>query len=121
MIKMEHVGSRVTCNPAPTNTDDDWLYLVPDLMKFVVDAMKDGFYVDGSLMGGRNWDERDCPNGLFVSLKKVGDNRNLIITSDDNFYRRFIAATHVCKKLNLLNKRDRISLFQAVLYGVCYD
>lgn len=42
---------------------------------------------------------------------------NLIVTQDNKFYDRFMAATSVAKRLNLLDKADRIALFQAVLYG----
>lgn len=34
-----------------------------------------------------------------------------------DIYDRFIAATAVAKRLNLLDKADRIALFQAVLYA----
>ncbi len=122
IIAGDHVGSRVTCNPPPTDTDDDWLYLVTDIVKFVDEAKREGYYVDGSLMGGRNWGEDNfaCQNGIFVSLKHANDISNLIVTSSQDFYSRFIAATYVCKRLNLLHKPDRIALFQAVLYGVRY-
>jgi hypothetical protein len=52
-----------------------------------------------------------------VSLKHPRDDVNLIATSDGDFFRRFLAATQVCIRLNLMNKEDRIALFQAVLYG----
>ncbi|MNF99067.1 hypothetical protein D3C84_819530 [compost metagenome] len=45
------------------------------------------------------------------------DDLNLIVTFDPEFYRRFMAATGVAKHLNLLDKQDRVTLFQAVLYG----
>jgi len=42
---------------------------------------------------------------------------NLIVTEDPKFFDKFMAATSVAKRLNLLSKEDRIALFQAVLYG----
>ena len=120
ILATAHVGSRVTCNPPPTDTDDDWLYFVTDITEFVNEALADGFYIDGSLMGGEV-NLSQLPGGLFVSLKKRQDVRNLIVTSDHTFYERFLAATHVCRRLNLQDKTDRIALFQAVLYGERYD
>ena len=107
------VGSRVTCDPAPTDTDQDVLCLVdldkwPDLIE---ELTWDGFTFDGNeayanaLEGGCGF--RSYRNGEI----------NLILTTDAEFHRRFIAATSVAKHLNLLNKADRIALFQAVLYG----
>ncbi len=119
ILAIEHVGSRVTCNPPPTDTDDDWLYLVANIEEFVQSFKKDGFYVDGSLMGGNVVAENEvCKHGLFVSMKHPVDDVNLIATSDREFFQRFLAATAVCRRLNLMNKADRIDLFQAVLYGV---
>jgi hypothetical protein len=118
ILVVEHVGSRVTCNPPPTDTDDDWLYLVVDIEEAVRSFKKDGFYVDGSLMGGSIVpDDQICKHGLFVSLKHRHDVVNIIATSDTDFFNRFLAATQVCTRLNLMNKEDRIALFQAVLYG----
>jgi hypothetical protein len=52
---------------------------------------------------------------VFVSLRS-GD-VNLIVTSDARFAARFLVATRLATQLNLLNKNDRVALFQAVLYG----
>jgi hypothetical protein len=45
---------------------------------------------------------------------------DLIVTKSPHFARRHRAATHVCKRLNLPNKQDRIAVYQAVLYGMEY-
>lgn len=111
--KVTLVGSRVTCAPAPTDTDQDVLCLVnldkwPDLIE---ELTWDGFTFDGNehyanaLEGGCGF--RSYRNGEI----------NLILTTDAEFHRRFLAATSVAKHLNLLDKSDRIALFQAVLYG----
>ena len=42
---------------------------------------------------------------------------NLIVTRNDTFFNRFMAASSVAKRLNLLDKADRVAVFQAVLYG----
>lgn len=113
------VGSRITCNPAPTDTDEDWLCLVSNLDDFHNQGLAAGFKVDGSLNGGvvatRNHND-SCKHGMFLSLSRT-DHLNLIGTSDCEFFRRFSLGTGVAKALNLLDKRDRITLFQAILYS----
>lgn len=108
------VGSRETCNPPPQDTDQDVLVLVSPGSGMVIGRLfEHGFQVDGS----RIEDPADHLNseGTFQSFSK-GD-LNFIVTCDPTFYARFMAATSVAKRLNLLDKADRIALFQAVLYG----
>jgi hypothetical protein len=45
---------------------------------------------------------------------------NYIVTDSQFFFERFLTATHVCKALNLLNKADRIMVFEAVRGGSFY-
>lgn len=109
------VGSRVTCLPPPEGTDQDWLVLV-DSLKFndFCNALHDaGWGLDGSEIP--DIENRIPPDMRFKSFSKGED--NLICTISPEFYRRFTAATHVAKVLNLLKKEDRILLFQAVLYA----
>ena len=42
------VGSRVTCSPPPTDTDEDWLCLAHDVVQFVEAAEAEGFTQGGS-------------------------------------------------------------------------
>lgn len=110
-------GSRVTCNPPVLDTDEDFILLVtPDQQiafnRYVLE--------NGWVLGGSDIPEESNildPDKRFQSYT-LGD-KNLIVTASEVFYWRFIAATHVCKRLNLLNKADRIAVFQAVLYAVC--
>ena len=107
-----YVGSRVTCSPAPTDTDQDILVLVEDIEEWREGMIEEGFEVAGSIPA----DEKNVlGTDQFESYTK-GD-INLIVTSDAIFFSKFMAATHVAKNLNLLYKDDRIMLFQAVLYG----
>ncbi|WP_181950862.1 hypothetical protein [Aurantiacibacter spongiae] len=55
-------------------------------------------------------------NGGFRSWRR-GD-LNIVTTTSSEFYDRFETATELAKRFNLLDKADRIALFQAVLYGV---
>lgn len=109
------VGSRVTCSPPPTDTDQDVLVLVQkggfnDLARWACEDHN--FKLDGSEVE----DYFDLsPADTFRSLSD--GEHNIIATEDPIFFRKFMAATHVAKRLNLLDKDDRIMLFQAVLYG----
>ena len=105
VVYVSPVGSRETCDPKPTDTDDDRLVLVRDLQTFVGSLTQAGFTVGGSFIC-----EQD-----FASLRR--DKINIIATEKEEFYRRFMAATRVAKRFNFLKKADRITLFQAVLYG----
>lgn len=108
------VGSRVTCNPAPVDTDQDILVLADqarrdDLLQHLADCEYD--HAGSDVSDSINFD----PNSPFRSYS-LGE-INVIVTWSDEFHGRFLAATSVAKKLNLLRKEDRIDLFQAVLYG----
>ena len=107
------VGSRVTCIPPPTETDQDVLCFVEegDVGDVINGLESDGWKFDGSA---------EYANALHggVGFRSYRHGEvNLILTSDFDFYSRFMAATSVAKRLNLLDKTDRIALFQAVIYG----
>lgn len=112
-LEMEYVGSRVTCSPPPTDTDRDVLCLVASHSDFRELAFIFGFVLCGShvLDAALPLDSDD----RFSSYLK--EEVNLIVTEDPVFFNKFMAATSVAKRLNLLDKNDRIALFQAVLYG----
>jgi hypothetical protein len=111
VVKMEYVGSRITCNPAPTDTDEDVLLLTDDLETLIGDCIEVGFTRDGDT-------KASYPEG-FVSLRN--GTMNFIVTDDEEFYKKFMLATHVCKSLNLMEKNNRITVFQAILYGKEYE
>ena len=107
VVEMEYVGSRVTCVPAPTDTDEDVLILTDNLGIFVRRCNTAGFKDTGSYTGA-----------AFHSLRH--GEINLIITNEKEFYDKFMLATHVCKCLNVLDKQHRITVFQSILYGKAY-
>lgn len=108
------VGSRVTCNPPPDGTDADYLLLVhadkADALRRIV---ADSFQVDGSDLSDVVLNTPEDQQFISYSDGEI----NLIVTTSERFYGRFMAATSVAKRLNLLDKADRVALFQAVLYG----
>ena len=107
VVKMEYVGSRITCNPPPTDTDEDVLLLTDDLNMLVADCIEVGFTRDGDT-------RMSYPEG-FVSLRN--GTMNFIVTDNEEFFDKFMLATFVCKSLNVLEKQHRITVFQAILYG----
>ncbi len=106
-------GSRVTCKPPIMDTDEDWLiffqskdiYLAKDLLQ------NKGFLCGGSF--ARSNDDHNC-RSIFWSFTRK--NINFIISADADFCLKFELATKIAKKLNIMKKSDRISLFQLVLY-----
>lgn len=106
------VGSRVTCNPPPADTDLDVLVHVTDMFEAQTYLTLAGFDHDGSEISDRHDFVFDS---AFRSYSK--GEVNVILTDDKEFHSRFLAASSVAKRLNLLQKDDRVALFQAVLYG----
>ena len=104
---MEYVGSRITCNPPPKDTDEDVLLLTDDLNTLIGDCIEVGFTRDGDATASYPTE--------FVSLRN--GTMNFIITDNEEFFKKFMLATHVCKSLNVLLKAHRICVFQAILYG----
>lgn len=107
-------GSRVTCDPAVLDTDEDWMIRVNlnDIESINLRLEKLGFTLGGSIcLNDRTLEHPQ----LFWSFTK-GD-LNLLITSSLDFYTKFFNATRVAKELNILSKADRVMLFQVILYG----
>jgi hypothetical protein len=109
------VGSRVTCDPPPSGTDQDYLVLLNRRIGDIFHAIlkDDDWEYGGSII--------DDEVNLVPTADRFGsyrlDDINIIATYSPSFYQRFLAATSIAKRLNLLEKDDRIALFQAVLYG----
>lgn len=99
-------GSNYICDPPVTDTDIDSVYLVKNGYEQALSS--EGFQYSMT-------DEEYESQGIFLSWRK--GNENYIVTTDENFYNKFVLATEVAKALNLRNKASRVSLFQAVLYG----
>ena len=110
-------GSNYICNPPVIDTDMDFIVLIKD---------EDYFDTIGRLslceweLGGSDptpVSEAGYENADygFASWKK--GNVNLIITTSQDFYNKFVYATEVAKRQNLLKKEDRVALFQKILYG----
>jgi hypothetical protein len=108
---VEPCGSRVTCNPPPMDTDRDYLIEVKryaDYEHALEIIMENGFYPEGH----EHYRNQDFD---FQSWR-LGE-INLIVTYKEWFATRHRSATALCKSLNLMEKADRIALFQTMLYG----
>lgn len=108
--KVLHTGSRVI-GGAHEDSDDDYVLLsTPELVQPLEKILlEEGFYHGGSL----EYDDTGKPKIVdFLSLKK--DNLNLILTNRDDFFDDFDKATRLAKKLRLVNKEDRVTLFKAI-------
>ena len=97
-------GSRFTCYPPVMDTDEDYVCLMTDEdmlydIGFVCTTQEDTTY---ELSDFTTWRHKDI---------------NLVVTSSLPFYEKFVEATNEAKRLNLLDKAERIRLFQKVLYG----
>lgn len=106
-VLVKQVGSTVTCDPPVQGTDVDFLVLTEHPSPSLLAAK--GYELD------KGSDHYEPSQGKFNSWRK--GRINLIVTYDEQFYNEFLRATLVAKSLNLLDKRDRIKLFQALLYG----
>lgn len=98
------VGSRVTCSPPPTDTDLDLLCYPKKWNSEWYEVLDStGWRLGGEIYGTRH---------EFQSWRK--EHYNLIVTISEPFFDSFMEATEVCKKLNLLDKKDRIAKFDEI-------
>lgn len=100
-------GSNYICTPPVKDTDIDYVVYTGDL-EWTLDKLTSIGWVQGDT---KNYSELVDD---FVSMRF--DVINLIVTGDFSFYDKWVKATAVAKKLNLLKKQDRIILFDFVLY-----
>lgn len=101
-------GSRVICDPMPIDSDYDFLVYDSSRNPLAKDLAALGFAEEGeALYPGQS--------NVFTSWRR--DDLNLIVTCDPDFSQKHRLATALCKRLNLLQKPDRIAVFQALLYG----
>lgn len=114
-------GSWFTCDPPVMDTDQDWVVLVRDIVKYgtglVMDGWTDCFGEDNDADRENYQDEQRYGMSFHAYRKgKV----NYIVTDDVHFYLYTVGATLVAKELNIKSKADRIKLFRAFKYGEEY-
>ena len=97
-------GSSYICNPPVVDTDIDFVVCSPNWDKLHTWLEQNGFVT--------NFEDYEIED--FRSYKR--GIINLIVTDDPIFYKRFVKATEVAKNLNLLDKQQRVTLFNFVMY-----
>lgn len=113
------VGSRVTCDPPPRDTDCDILVFAArsaerDGEKSSYKLVEDYLLTNGYKPHPRSKEYSGL--GGFTSYRN--GIYNVILTGDTVLGIRFNSATRLAKKLNLLEKQQRVGLFRYMLYGV---
>lgn len=115
-------GSRFNCIPPVLNTDEDYLVWAP--RRIDLDLLFAGYSTAIAPVSQKSnqttaADSIPKNNGVddtrFVSWRK-GD-INLIVTEHEEFFNKHKIAGYVCKRLNLTDKKDRILVYHAILYG----
>ena len=110
LISSYQTGSSVICSPPVLDTDIDFVICTTSYGKL------DNFLTANEFKQScADEEEYDLESEGFECYRK--GNINLIVTEDYTWYKKWVLATNVAKKLNLLKKEDRILLFKAVLYG----
>ncbi len=102
-------GSSVICNPPVTDTDIDYVIYTNEEIKLDTFLKSKGYTKSCA-----EEEEYDLENEGFSCYRL--NNINLIITTNREWYNKWVLATKVAKNLNLKVKADRVMLFKAILY-----
>lgn len=117
-------GSRVICNPPPTDTDEDWVVQISHPHRRII--FKQFLLADGwEECVGEGYDEcseLDTPAeeetgtemGFFAFRK---GEYNIILIKNHYSFRLWATATALAKGFNLIDKQQRVRLFRTILYG----
>lgn len=106
-------GSRVICTPKPEGSDEDTLVLIEgDLETAEVLLTMQG--LGFSYEGNRHYTSKG-EQKPFQSWRN--GTANWVLTNSPAYFELFSLATALAKRLNLLDKQDRIAVFAAILYG----
>ena len=97
-------GSSYICNPPVLDTDIDQMFLVDDLEKVSKILEK---------LGWKHCGKEEYKVDKWIAYRK--DNLNALLTDNLDHFNKFLQATEEAKKLNLLDKKDRIALFDKYL------
>ena len=122
--RMLATGSRAICNPAPTNTDEDWVIQVTSLerLKLFRDFLEgDGWEhnVGEQYEGHMDLFSEEGELSGFASFKKFVDGTiyNILLVGSHAAFRLWTTATGLAKAMNLTKKSERVELFRAILYS----
>lgn len=113
ILKILATGSRAICNPVPEGSDEDTLLLIEgelDSRDTEVTMQALGFTYEGNRHYASNGELKP-----FQSWRRR--QANWVLTNSPKYFELFEVATTLAKRLNLLDKNDRIAVFAALLYG----
>ena len=97
-------GSNYICNPPVTDTDIDQMFLVYDLYRAAEELDQLGW------KECRSKNNNEYPTDVMLAFR-LGVN-NALLTDNEEYFNNFYKATEEVKRRNLLNKADRIALFE---------
>lgn len=108
-LKVIQIGSSVTCSPPPENGDIDYLIYVANsqLNNVEITLRSLGFVLEG---------DEFYDFAIFRSWRK--GNINCIVAEDLKWVQRFVAASFIAKKLNLQQKKHRVSICRFIIDGL---
>lgn len=107
-------GSSYTCDPPVLDTDEDWLLLTEhDLLDTLTSLLNLG-WVDCATTDKELYNE-DKYGVTWYAVRK--GKYNLIVTTSFDWFMRGVAATLLCKAMNLQQKQQRIRLFRCIRDG----
>ena len=129
VISSHRTGSNYTCDPPVEDTDRDFILLVKDKKACIALCKSSSDIVTFDSKISENEDTEQATDPLefkaaepkgydafdFTSVRVGKD--NLILTDNKKFYDKFVVATELAKRFNLLDKSDRIALFTGVIKG----
>lgn len=105
-------GSRVICNPPVVDTDEDYV--------FIWSAETDKRLRDAGYVVSQEAEGKKYGNSSVLQAYRKG-NVNLIAVHNEASYELWYLATRVATKLNLLDKQQRVMLFQLLTEGSIRD
>lgn len=109
----QETGSKYICNPPVLNTDEDWIFDCS--AEGQMEAADKFLKIHDFFMCDMAEDEYDDIRANFTPYR-LGY-MNFILCNNKSFYKKFVFATELAADMNLLDKDNRIRLFQAILYN----
>jgi len=100
-------GSRSYVSPPPLDTDDDYVFLVPEHMlnRQIIMLGRHDFHPCSS----------GYPESTFRSFKSTTNPINLILIKDRKFFETYKETTEIMiENFNLKSKYDRVSVFKSI-------
>ena len=106
VMDMIPTGSRVICNPAPINTDEDWVIMCPSRNALERELVKQGYT--------RTSKRYYRVSSKITTYRHPDNDLNLIVTDSQDQFDRWREATEIATQQNLLKKEGRIKLFELI-------